>query len=85
MDAMRDGLEQMFEKLPRDLTIRLVHEQGDCKLAGPVNAHKEIELTFRSLNLGNVDMEKADGVSLELLPFRLVAINIGQTRDAMPL
>ena len=46
MDAIRDRLEQMFEELPRCLAICLIHELGDCKLAGPVNAHKEKKLAL---------------------------------------
>ena len=42
MDAIRDSLEQMFEEFPRCLAIRLFHEPGNCKLAGPVYANKEI-------------------------------------------
>lgn len=34
----------MFEELSRGLAIRLAREVGDCKLAGPVNAHKEVVL-----------------------------------------
>ena len=42
MDAIRDSLEQMFEEFPRCLPIRVFHGSGDCKLAGPVYANKEI-------------------------------------------
>jgi len=42
MDAIRDSLEQMFEEFSRCLAIRLFHEPGNCKLAGPVYANKEI-------------------------------------------
>jgi hypothetical protein len=59
MNAIWDRLEQMFEELPSGFAIRLFDELGDCKLAGPVNAHKEVELAFRSLNLCDADMEKA--------------------------
>ena len=85
MDAIRDRLEQMFEELPRGLAICLVDEVGDCKLAGPVNADEKIQLALRSLHLGNIDMKKAHGVALELLPLRLVALDIRQARDAMSL
>lgn len=42
VDAIEDGLEHMFEELTRGPAISLVHELRDCKLAGPVNANKEI-------------------------------------------
>jgi hypothetical protein len=37
------------------------------------------------LHLGDVDVEKADRVALELLPLRLVTGHVRQARDAMPL
>ena len=85
MNAIRDGLEQMFEEFPHDLAICLFHELRDSKFAGPVNAHKEIELSFHGLNLGDVDVKKADGGALELLPLWLVAFDVRQAQDAMPL
>ena len=85
MNAIRDGLEQILKELPGGFAIRLVHELRDCKLAGLINAHKEIDLAFHRPNLGDVDMEKADRVSLELLSPRLGALEICQARDAMPL
>lgn len=85
VDAIGDGLEQMFEEFPRGLAIRLFHELGHGKLAGPVNADEEIELSLHRLNLGNVDMEEANGVSFETLPLWFVALDIRQARDAMPL
>jgi hypothetical protein len=68
VNAIGDGLEQMFEELPRGLAIWLFHELGDCKLAGAINAHKKIELALCGLNLGDVDMKETDWVSLEPLP-----------------
>jgi len=85
VDAIGDGLEQVFEKLPCGFTICLVHELGDSELACPVNADEEIELSLASLHLSDVDVEEADRVALELLPRRLVACDVRQARDAMPL
>jgi hypothetical protein len=76
MNAIRDGLEQMFEELPGGLAICLVHEFGDCKLADPVNAHEEMELSLRSLHLGDVDVEEPYGVTLEPLALRFVTLDI---------
>lgn len=85
MDAIGDGLKQVFEELPCGLTICLAHELSDCKFAGPVNTHEEVELALRRLNLGDVDMKEADRVSLESLPLWLVALDVRQARDAIPL
>jgi hypothetical protein len=41
----------------------LIHELCDCKLAGPVNTNKEIELALDRLNFRNIDMKEADRVS----------------------
>lgn len=76
VDAIWDGLEQMLEEFPRDLAICFIHELLDCKFAGPVNAYKEIELALGGLNLGNVDVEEPDGLALELLSPRFVALDI---------
>jgi hypothetical protein len=51
----------------------------------PVNAHKEIEIAFSRLHLGNIDVKEPDGVALERLALGLVAIDIRQPRDAMSL
>jgi hypothetical protein len=37
------------------------------------------------LNLGNVDMKEADGVTLELLALRLVTLDIRQAGNDVPL
>ena len=49
MDATGDGLEQMLEELLRGLAIRLFHELGHGKLASPVNADEEVELSLHRL------------------------------------
>ena len=85
VDAIGEGLEQIFEELPCSFAVCLVHELRDCKLAGPVNPYEEVELALRGLNFGNVDLKEADGVSLELLPLWHLALDIRQARDAMPL
>ena len=63
MNAIGVGLEQMLEEFPRGLAICVIHELRDCKLAGPVNAYKEIELALHRLNFGDIDMKEAYAVS----------------------
>ena len=55
------------------------------KLAGSINGNKEIEFSLCCLNFGNVDMEIADWVGFELLLWRLVALDIRQPGNAIPL
>lgn len=85
MNTIRNDLEQVLKELPRCLTIRFVNKLGDREFAGSVNAHEKEKLALHRLNLGNIDMEKADWVSLELLPLWLVTPDIRQARDPMPL
>ena len=85
MNAIRNGFEQVLQEFPRCLAVRLFHELGDRELAGSVNAHEEKKLSLDRLDLGNIDMGKADWVSLELLPLWFVTLDIRQARDPMPL
>ena len=85
VNAIGNGFEQVLQELPRCLAVRLVHELGDRELASSVNAHEEEKLSLDRLDLGNIDMEKADWVSLELLPLWFVTLDIRQARDPMPL
>jgi hypothetical protein len=85
MYAIRDSLEQTFEEFLRCLAICLLHELGNCKLAGPVNTNKEIELALDRLNFRDIDMKEADRVTLELLALGFVAFDTRKARNAMPL
>jgi hypothetical protein len=50
-----------------------------------VDGDQQVELALLGSQLGDVDVEVADGVALELGPLRLVAICVGQPRDAVAL
>jgi len=56
---------------------------GYGELACAVNADEEIELSLVGLHVD--DVEEADRVALELLALRLVACDVRQAREAMPL
>jgi hypothetical protein len=49
---------------------------GVGELAGSINGHKEIELALLGTHLGDIDMEVADGILLELLPGWLIPLDI---------
>lgn len=59
-----------------------LHE-GD--LAGPVNPPEHMQRAFLGPDLGNVDMEMADGIALELLLRLTPVLHVRQTADAMTL
>src|SRR4051794_37452295 len=55
------------------------------KLTRAVDGYKEVELALLRPHLGDVDVEVADRIRLEPLLGGLVALGLGQARDAMPL
>jgi hypothetical protein len=50
----------------RGLRICLVDELSDRELGGAVDRDEEIELALRRLHFGDVDVEEADRIGLEL-------------------
>lgn len=85
VDFARRRLQKMFQELPGCLMIGFVYQLSDCALSGSIYGHEEIEITFFGPDLGNANVKKADWVALELLSFWLVALDVRQTRNLMPL
>ena len=85
MDLIWHGFEHVLQELPGRPSVRLLDELGHGKLARAVDANEQEELSFGSLHFGDVDLEEADRVAFELRPLRLVALDVRQARDAMPL
>ncbi len=57
----------------------------DGKFAGAIDGDVEVKLALGSLDFGDVDVDVADRIGFELLPYRLVASDLRQPRDAMTL
>jgi hypothetical protein len=78
VDLVRDGPDQSTQEVcgvaPRD---RLA-EFDEGKLRCSVNGDEEIELTLGGSNLGDIDMEIADRVGLELPLLGRLPFNLGQ-------
>ena len=70
---------------PRDLHIGLVDELSDRELGSSIDGDEEIELALRGLHFGDVDVEEADRIGLELPPRLFVAFHLGQSADAVAL
>lgn len=85
MDLIGHGLKHVLQELLGRLSVSSCNELSDGELGRSVNPHKEIELAFGRLHLGDVDMEEPYGVALELLALRLVALDVRQTGDAVTL
>ena len=65
--------------------MALSGQLDEGELAGSVDGHEEVKLSFSSLQFGDVDMEEADGIGFESLLCRLVALDVRQTIDAVTL
>ena len=61
VDAIRHGLQQVFEELPCRPPVSLVDQLGDRELAGAIYADEQVQLAFGGLHLGDIDVEEADG------------------------
>ena len=55
------------------------------ELGGSVDRHQQVELALCGAYLGDVDVEVADRVGLELALVRAVALDLRQAGDAMAL
>lgn len=76
MEGVWHRLDQIAQELCSNHLAGLGMEFGKSELGCSVNGDKQIELAFGCLHLGNVDVEVADGVALELLLGRLVATHL---------
>ncbi len=85
MDPIRDSRDQRLEESRRSLHIGAFDQLHESELRSAVDGHKEIELAFGGAYLGQVDMEVADRIALELLPSGLAAFRFWKPADAMPL
>jgi hypothetical protein len=81
MDLVGDRLDQTAQEVrgcsPRHLLVQL----DKSELRGPVDRDDEVEPALRGSNPGDVDMEIADRIGLELAPGRGFAFNLRQARD----
>ena len=66
---------------PRCLLVQF--NKGE--LGRAVDGHEQVKLALLGADFGDVDMEEADRVALELGALRLVTVGVGQPRDAVAL
>jgi hypothetical protein len=62
-----------------------VDELSDRELGSAIDGDEEIEFALRGLHFGDVNMEEADRIGLELPPRLFVAFHLGQSADAVAL
>jgi hypothetical protein len=58
---------------------------GESELRGSVYSDEEVKPSHYGTNLGDVDVEVSDRISLELALYPLAILHVGKPRDAMAL
>ena len=84
VDAIRNRGNHLFQKGCGSAHVGAFDQLHERELGSAVDGHEEIELAFRGAHLGQIDVEIADRIALELYPPGLVSFHLGQTADAMP-
>lgn len=84
VDLAGYGLDQRFEGR-RGHPVGGLHELDEGELARAVDADIKMKSAFGGPDLGDVDMEVADGLWLELALGRFVALDVGRPADAVAL
>lgn len=82
---IRISRDQSFEEGRGGGPSRLSHQLHEGELAGAIDRHVEVELAFGGLELGDVDVEIADRISLELFLRGSAAFDLRQSADAVAL
>ena len=67
--------DEMPQEVSRNLGGSLLVKLDKGELGGAVDRDEQIELALLGAALGEIDVEVADGVGLELAPVRLVAFD----------
>ena len=85
VDLVGNGGDQSDEEGRGRHPVGAVDPLHEGELAGPVDGDEQMELALRRLKLGDVDVEEADRIGLELLLRLPVALDRRQPADAMAL
>lgn len=85
VDSIGRGFQKVFEKLPGGSTVSLSHELGNGEFTRAVDGHELKKSALHRPHLGDFDVDEADGIAPELGTLWSVALDIGQTGDAMTL
>jgi hypothetical protein len=85
VDLVGDGRDQAEQEIPGNGGGGLLVQFDEGELRGAVDGDEHVELALLGAHLGDVDVEIADRVGLELLLRRPISLDIGQAADAMAL
>ena len=82
MDFVGHSREQVAQEFDRDHAGHALVQLGESELGGTVNRHKQVQLAFFGLDLGNVKVKIADGIRFEPAFLRLLG-DLWQAADAV--
>src|SRR4051812_43988458 len=85
MSSAGHGFEETTEEVGRDPRRGFLVQLDEGELRSAVDGDEQVELALLGPDLGDVDMEVADRVALELAPIGLVAVDLRQPADPMTL
>lgn len=85
VDLVREGRDQGDQERRGGHPVGAFHQLHEGDFARPINGDKQNQLAFSRLDLSDVDVEEADGVGLEPLLRLLLAHDLRQPANAMPL
>ena len=78
VDLVRHGRDQGPQEVARHPPCGFLMQLGEGELARAIDGDEQVEPPFFRMHLGDVDVEVADRVGLELLLGRLVTGHLGQ-------
>lgn len=76
MDPARNDAQETFEQFLGCLSVGFPDQSCDSEFACPVDSNGEVQLTLSSLEFGNIDVKKADGIAFEALSFGLISLHV---------
>lgn len=85
VDFVRYGMDQRLKEVGCHALRGLFMHLDEGELRGTIDGHQQVELALFCAHFGDVDVEVADRIGLELLAPRAVALHVWQTRDLVPL
>ncbi len=77
--------DEMPEEVCGDPGGCLLVQLDESELGGAIDGYQQVEAPLLGADLGDVDVEVAERVALELTPDGRVAVDVGQLRDAVAL
>ena len=83
MDFVGHCRDKMAKEIGGDFRRSLLVQLDEGEFRGPVDGDKEMELAFFGSHFGDVDMEEAEWIGLELLFRGLAPFGVRQLADAV--